>query len=352
MGCVWKRGTIYWIKYRRSGRSYYETSRSTNHDAAKKLLAKREAAIADGVPVTPQIGQLRFEEAVIDLINHHKLNKRDTKKLEARIANHLTPVFGKRRLADITPADLTSYCVARQAGGASNGTINRELALLRRAYHLAKDAGKLLHLPKFTLLREANPRAGFFERDQIDAVVRHLPDHLKPVVLFAYLTGWRSSEVLKLEWRNIGTGEIRLDPGTTKNREGRLFPFTSELRALLEGLERDGLSCPFVFQHKGQRIRGLRKPWKRACLKAGLPGRHFHDLRRSAARNFIRAGISERVAMKLTGHKTRSIFDRYNITSMGDLLEAADKLDAAVTPIVTTTGDKQATWGNVRQKTR
>lgn len=171
--------------------------------------------------------------------------------------------------------------------------------------------------------------------------------------LVTYLTGWRSSEILKMEWRQVDmkAGEVRLDPGTTKNREGRVFPFTAELRELLkalhvehEALKKKGTIGRFVFHQPNApelRVKHLRRPWANACKKAGCPGRIFHDLRRSAARNFVRSGIAERVAMRLLGHKTRSIFDRYNIVSSGDLLDAALKMDA-VTATVTTAGDKQA----------
>lgn len=358
MGCVYKRGKLYWIKYRRNNRSYYEPTGLTvsdeNRRAAQRQLKDREGDVAKGVPVTSKIGQLRWEEGVADLVNHHKMNGRNTKKLEARIKNHLTSVFQKRRLNDITSAELTAYAVKRQGEDATNGTINRELALLRRVYTLAKQSGKLLHAPHVPMLREANPRSGFFDDEQIAAVISHLPDHLKPVVRFGYSTGWRVSEVLKLEWRQVDmkAGEVRLDPGTTKNREGRVFPFTGELRDLFKALHVDhdalkkrGTIGRYVFHRANtpnQRINQLRKPWATACKKAGCPGRLFHDLRRSAARNFVRSGIPERVAMRLLGHKTRSIFDRYNIVSSGDLLDAARKLDATVTNAVTTVGDNRA----------
>lgn len=352
MGCIWKRGSVWWIKYRRHGRSHYESARTKDHGEAKKLLAKREAAIADGVPVTPKIGQLRYDDAIEGLINHHKLKGRPTGKIEQRIAKHLTPVFQKRRLSDLTLSDFEAYAVRRQAQGAANGTVNRELSWLQRAYNLAKRAGKLLHVPAFPALSEANPRTGFFENDQIANVISHLPDHLKPVVRFGYITGWRASEILKLEWRQVDmkAGEVRLDPGTTKNRDGRVFTFTSQLREMFDALHREhqtrrrqGTVLPWVFVQpkKAVRVRGLRGPWATACKRAGLPGRLFHDLRRSAARNFVRAGIPERTAMDLLGHKTRSIFDRYNIVNDGDRRDAARRLDA-VTTIVTIAGDNQA----------
>ena len=152
------------------------------------------------------------------------------------------------------------------------------------------------------------------------------------------MTGWRiPSEVLTLEWRQIDftAGEVRLDPGQTKNREGRVFPFTPELRVLLEAqremthklVPTRGI-IPWVFHRLGRRITKFPKSWRDACVAAGCPGRIPHDLRRTAVRNLVRAGVPESVAMKLTGHKTRSVFERYNIVSDGDLRDAVTKLAA------------------------
>jgi integrase len=161
---------------------------------------------------------------------------------------------------------------------------------------------------------------------------------VRPIITFAYITGWRiRSEVLSLQWRQVDfvSGDVRLDPGSTKNREGRVFPFTAELRTLLtaqlaehETLKQAGKIVPWVFQRDGERIAGFRRAWITACKAAGCPGRIPHDLRRTAVRNLVRAGIPERVAMQMTGHKTRSVFERYNIVSDGDLRDAAKRLDA------------------------
>jgi integrase len=155
------------------------------------------------------------------------------------------------------------------------------------------------------------------------------------------------SEVQKLHWRQVdlGVGAVRLDPGTTKNDEGREFPFTKELRVLLEAqkakteaLQRErGIICPWVFHRAGKPIKYFRRSWKTACKNAGLPGRIPHDFRRTAVRNLVRAGVPERVAMQMTGHKTRSVFERYNIVSSADLMEAARRLDEAATGTVSGT---------------
>jgi integrase len=170
---------------------------------------------------------------------------------------------------------------------------------------------------------------------------RHLvAEPLRPAATFAYITGWRiDSEVLPLEWRQVdfGAGEVRLDPGKTKNGEGRTFPMTRDLREMLEqqraiteNLQRQlKIVCPRVFHRSGRPIKSFRVAFRSACAEAGCPGRVLHDFRRTAVRNLVRAGIPERVAMQMTGHKTRSVFERYNIVSAGDLREAARRLDIA-----------------------
>jgi integrase len=197
------------------------------------------------------------------------------------------------------------------------------------------------------MLRESPARAGFFEAADVEAVCQHLPAALVPVVRFAVITGWRiPSEVLTLQWHhvNLDAGEVRLDPGQTKNGEPRVFPFTADLKLLLETqhaeherLKKAGQIVPWVFcrmvskgrggEKYAKRIRAFTKAWNGACVKAGHPGRIPHDLRRSAIRRMVRAGIPERVAMQLSGHQTRSVFERYNITSPADLLDAARRLD-------------------------
>jgi integrase len=135
-------------------------------------------------------------------------------------------------------------------------------------------------------------------------------------------------------------GEVRLDPGTTKNDDGRVFPFTSALRRVLEDQQKvaetlkreQGTIARYVFcytigKKTGQRITesGFNKAWRKAGVAAGCPGRIPHDFRRTAVRNLVRAGVPERVAMQLTGHKTRAVFERYNIVSSGDLRDAAPR---------------------------
>jgi integrase len=223
--------------------------------------------------------------------------------------------------------------------GAEAATINRELALLKRMFTLAVQAGKLHTKPHIPMLREDNTRRGFFEREQFEAVRAALSAALRPVVTFAYVTGWRiKSEILPLEWRQVDwVGRtVRLDPGTTKNGEGRTFPFTAALEAVLkdqlaehERLKKANKLVPLVFHRNGDRIRDLRRAWESACTAAGCPGRIPHDFRRTAVRNLERAGVSRSAAMTMVGHKTEAIYRRYAIVDAGVLREAAAKIDNA-----------------------
>jgi len=280
--------------------------------------------------------------------------------VQRRIDKHLTPYFTGRRLTDIGADTVLAYIAHRQRVGivnkagkrrrdVSNAEINRELQILKRCFSLTRKHGKVFTVPTITLLQEAPARAGFLDRAQVDAICGHLPAALAPVVRFAFITGWRlHSEVLKLEWRQVdfAAGVVRLEPGTTKNGHGREFSMTAELRTLLEARKADcdalktkDQVCPWVFYRlsvkarKGpkrpKQITSFIKAWRLTCEAAGYPGRIPHDLRRSAVRTFVRAGISEHVAMKLSGHKTSSVFRRYDITSPSDLKDAAAKLDAA-----------------------
>jgi integrase len=361
VGCIYrlKKSRFYWIKYIGvDGIPQYESSRSEEYDVARDLLRRREGAIADGVPITAAAGRLRFRDAAADVERDFEVNDKATlDEVQRRYRLHLIPYFGRCRMAEIDTAMIRRYIAKRQADRivtgetsrpVSNGEINRELALIKRAFRLAYKEGRLLYVPHVPMLKEAAPRKGFLDASQIQDVISILPAELRPVIQFTYITGWRmASEVLPLTWDHVDfdASEIRLD--TSKNGEGRVFPMNEDLRTLLKAQQRErdrlrkaGHIVPWVFfrmvaegrggPQKPQPILSLGKAWRTACRKAGCPGRILHDLRRSGVRNMIRAGIPESVAMRLVGHKTRSMLDRYNIIDNRDLRDAAEKLDGVI----------------------
>ena len=263
MGEIRKRGRVYWIRYYRAGKRHEESSRSTTKGDAIKLLRLREGDIARGVPVSAKVGRLTFDEAAADVVTDYKVNGRKSLAfVERRIVLHLEPFFGGRRMASITPSDVSGYAAMRQEEGAKNGTINREIAIISRAFRLAEQSGNLLHHIRIPMLREDNTRTGFFERDQFEDVRQHLSAPLQSVVTFLYCTGWRIGEALPLQWPEVHDGYIHLLPGKTKNDEARKFPYMGlpELADVLETqrrehdrLQSNGVICPFVFHRTPMR---------------------------------------------------------------------------------------------------
>jgi integrase len=137
-----------------------------------------------------------------------------------------------------------------------------------------------------------------------------------------------------------GAKTLRLEPGQTKNSEGRTLPYglLPELADLIEEqwqarerLKQADVICPHIFHRNGAPILAFRKAWRTACASAGVPGKIPHDCRRTAVRNLVWAGVSERTAMQITGHKTRSVFDRYDIVNEADLRTAMGKLADSAT---------------------
>ena len=178
-------------------------------------------------------------------------------------------------------------------------------------------------------LREHPPRQGFFEHPEYLAVRAHLPAPWQDILDVAYYSGWRKQEILGLTWEEIGMagGVIRLSPARSKTLVGRILTISHPIaEALARRRARRDPGSPLVFHRDGIPVRRWRTAWRTACQAAGVPTRFLHDCRRTAARNLIRANVPERVAMLLTGHKSRAIFDRYNIINEQELLDAGDQL--------------------------
>ncbi len=360
MGTIYRQPgrSVWMLKYYRGGRAIYESSKTDDHDKAEATLKIREGDIAKGAPVSGR--QLRFRDAVGDVENDYRVNGRKSLgHLKRRIALHLMPFFGRRRLAAIDAVSIREYVVERQGQGAKPASINRELAIIKRAFALAMQSGRVYVKPHIPMLEEHNVRAGFFSPEQFEAVRQALPEELRPVATFAYYTGWRvPSEVLSLRWHQVdrARGIVRLEPGTTKNAEAREFPYTAipalkdtiEAQfAVLEQIEKQGAACPWVFHRAGKPIRRYDVAWHAACVAAGCPGRIPHDFRRTAVRNLVNAGVPEKTAMLLTGHKTRSVFDRYHILDGTDLRAAVERLATSMV-----SGTVSASKGRAQAKSK
>ena len=226
MGSVYRRrqrdgkyGAVFWVKYYVNGRPVRETTGTRRESDARRFLKEREGRIAVGKPILPRADRIRYEEIARDLREHYQATgARNLKEAETRL-QHLDRFFESRRVAALSQADATSYVLERQGNGASNATINRELAILTRMLRLAYETNKLMRVPVIRKLKEKAPRQGFFEREQFEAIRRRLRPDLQVALAISHAYGWRmQSEVLALERRQVDldSGTIRLDPGTTK----------------------------------------------------------------------------------------------------------------------------------------
>jgi integrase len=329
--------STWWLQYSVRGKRYRESSGSTNRADAVKLLKRRIGEAVEGRPIGHDIEKTTFEDLAQILLDDYKANGRHSTRRAKSATQNLRRFFADSRAIDMTEDRFNAYIVFRQEEKAANATINRELAALKRAFRLAcKKAGMP---PRFRMLRENNARKGFFEPEQFKAVLQHLPEDLKPVFEVAYITGWTvSSELLTRKWQHVdlATNWLRLDPGESKNSEGRMFPLTPELRDVLsQQLEKTRQLekatervIPWVFHRNGKPIKDYYGAWDEACRLAGLPDRIAHDLRRTAVRNLERAGVPRSASMKMTGHKTESVYRRYAIVDEAMLREGAEKLAA------------------------
>jgi integrase len=324
---------------------------------AQNFLKKRYAEQSSGeFSITKGAKELSYEQLRDGLLDYYELNgmktlkvARDKKTRYVSGQSHVDRYFKRRRALDITSDEVDKFARERKRSGASNSNINSSLGLLRQMFTVAVEKNRLSRgdVPKVKMFDAALPRKGFLEPRDFPKLCDAMPADLRPVLTLGFDTGMRLGEVRRLRWVSVDlfAGEIHLTAEETKTEAPRTIPLGRTLEVFRRvRSERPG--DEYVFG--GEKPLGsFRKRWNAACVKAGLgsflcaacskpvdehtcdskkrkySGLTFHDLRRSAVRNLVRGGTQEGVAMAITGHKTRAVFDRYDIKSTRDLHEAA-----------------------------
>jgi integrase len=357
-----RNGSAYlWCAYYLRGKEYRESTGTADADKAAKFLKHRLKEVgADQIGkatfVGPQQERMKVSKLLDALEEDYKLRGKDSPQFRSHL-KHIRAYFGAWRAAEVSAEAVDKYISGRQEAETAPATINRSTQLLAQAFKLAIERKHLSSAPQIRHMSEkGNARQGFFTDSDFHALKDKLPEYLRDFVQFGYLTGWRKGEIASLCWSDVEGDVVRLRGENAKNGEGRSVTLSGDLADLIERrkvqrrvkTKTSVLLSAYVFHQKGEPVGDFRKAWATACLAAGLGqfvcdrcsqtveghtceecnsearyvGRIFHDFRRTAVRNMVRAGVPERVAMTISGHKTRSIFDRYNIVNEADLREA------------------------------
>lgn len=341
----------WWITYVARGKRQREPGGRTEAEAKKKLRVRLRDVL------TGEFHGLEEERVTVDqlldaLLTH--LEVRGAASL-VNVKSHIKPVraaLGHLRAVEVTTAMVEDFARRQLAAKKARATVNKKLQPLQQAFNLARKQGRLTRTPYIPRLREDNARQGFFEAEDFEAVVATLPNPVDDIARFAYLSGWRKGEILSLGWEGVDrkAREVRLK--TSKNGYGRMLPLEGILWEVMERRwaarkfdKENGVRAisEYVFHRKGQPITEFRKSWATACKSAGVPGKFFHDLRRTAVRNMIRAGVPQSVAMSISGHRTASMFLRYNITSDEDCRQALRSVQAHVIALRNANSDASPT---------
>ncbi len=334
----------WWMKYYDNGHPILESTGKYKKHEAMDVLRKAEGKSAEGQREGPLVRRTRFDDLIEGLKNDYVLEGRKTWRRREQHLTHLRPAFGGMHVRAITTGRLQNYVNKRLEEGAANATINRELDCLHRMMALGQreTPPKVLHIPHFPKLAEDNVREGFCDHQTYLCIRGAGAYHIQVAATIGYFTGMRKGEILSLRWdrhMDMAAHCIRLEAKQTKTKSPRVIYMAGEFLTVMqkakEVRDRYHPYCPWVVHINGKPVRNFDHGWTALMKRLGLEGLLFHDLRRTGVRNLVRAGVPETVAMKISGHKSRSVFDRYNITNEEDLKKAAERLAAHIQAEVT-----------------
>lgn len=323
---------VWWMTYWVRGKRRRESTGQTDEQAAGVVLQKKKLAIAEQASYSALPGRAPISHLLDLLLKDYKRKENvSTHDAECKVEAQLRPFF-TMNASELTSEDIEEYQDKRLDDGVKPASVNRELALLRRAYNLGarRSPPLVLHVPYFPMLKEDNAREGFLDWAFYRVMLEALPERVRLLFVLAFHVGARKGELLDLKWTQVDFARGELMLKRTKNGKPRTLPFYGEMREWLEEAWKTrapGAALLFTGED-GAELGQFRKSWQTARVKAGVPDLLFHDLRRTAVRNMMDAGLSEHEAMTISGHLTDSMFRRYDIIDSRRLAVSGRKLDA------------------------
>jgi len=356
---------LYYAFYQGSTQKFVNTKTNDPEEAYRELLAARNHVSQGHRLLQSEVSKLRYEDLksiLMDYYREHKpasiytrLTDEGQKEETFLGADKLDHFFKRCSVTDITATKIQGYIKWRRREGDADATIRRQLGRLRSAFNQAKALDLITdnHIPTFVLPKDSKSRKGFLDHEDFATLRDAMPEHLQPTVTFLYYTGCRTGAAKKITWSMVSKdcSEIELPGEIVKNDDPLTLPLAGPLEEIANLLRKMRKTFPKptdpVFNFKN-----FRWTWDKTCCQLGLgtfdektkkySGLVPHDFRRNAARNLIKAGVDRRTAMKITGHKTEAIFERYNIKTTDDVREALIKVGQYNTATVSTIAEKSA----------
>jgi len=340
----------YWITYRdqdgKQKREYVGSFKDLDGysiEDARKANAKRVVQKAEGTLMdVKEDSRMTFNELTEWYLSLEKTKALASAYTVSNAIRKFNLEFGKRIISSVKLAELENYQEKRRKAGAADGTIDHEIgktkAMINRAFDngmISADTMRAFKAVKQLVKGNADARTRVLSKDEFQALYDAAQAHLKPVLATAYYTGMRKGEIVRLTWNKVDLKSrmIHLSAADTKDREARDIPICDELLKELKTVPRS-INSQRVFLYNGKPLGEFKKSLQQACEKAKIlfgrdteGGFVFHDLRHTFNTNMRKAGVQESVIMKITGHSTRKMFDRYNTIDAQDARDAVDQLE-------------------------
>ncbi len=351
-----------------NGKRERGTTGQRNKRAAEAFVSRKLAEYSVGLS-SPDVEKIPVTKLVESVLLRNKNNGNESVgDDESRWRNHLQPFFGHLRAPQVSSELIDRYVNLRKSQKTrsgtppENGTINRELALLKSVFYhgMEQTPPTVRFVPHFNMLEENNVRGGFLQDEAYIRLSRECEAEgvwLEGLFELDYAYSWRLNELLGLRVRQLDFLGRIIDLGKTKNGDQRMLTMTEHVFRVLVRCANGKKTEDFVFTREdGSPVKDFRSAWWNACTRAGLGrfqcrdcqqlvttdrkcslcdskkkakyvGLRFHDLRRTGIRNMSRKGIPENVGMLISGHRTNSVYRRYNIIDMEVIKEATAKIE-------------------------
>jgi len=331
---IYKRGRVWWMGFTYQGRNYRRSTEVTDRKLAQRIYDKIKGDIAEGKWFEKLPGEEKsFKEMMEKYLNEHVSKKLSSKSFRSH-SKTLVSHFGEYTLKDITPRLISEYKVKRLNEESKPGTLNRELATMKKAFNLAiKEWEWIKENPVARIsLEQEDKRIRWLNDDEEKRLLEKCSEWLKELVIFALNTGMRKGEVLSLTWRGVDLFRKTITIFESKNKEARTIPMSQKVFDLLKSKSKvRSIKTDLVFHdenHEPISYVTLHREFHTTLNQAEIQDMRWHDLRHCFATKLVREGKDLYKVQKLLGHKTPIMTQRYahhDIESLRDAVEVLDK---------------------------